>query len=221
MENKENDKIASVIRSEANIFFSLLEDGVYDINNLDFNSLFKIILYSTSRFGVEKGELDNLDFPLKEEWKILHKSYSGDSTLFEVGCFLYFLIDQWTHGKKPEWFYERLFNFLLTKFVHKFNKIYRFGNSRYLYKQRHSKYLEISEEQGKTEDYYFYLEQLIFLTKDNTQPEEHNFERVDIVPFTHSFWIRGNFFAWYEDMVPQTYKSIVMFITQNPPKSCY
>jgi len=211
----------SVVRSEANVFFFLLGDGVHDIDNLDLNGLFKLILYSISRFGLEEGVLDNLDFPLRESLKILHKSYSGDSTLFEVGCFLYFLIKQWTNGKKPEWFYERLFNFLLNKFIHKYNKIYRVGNSRDLYKKRYSKYLEIAQEDGKIEDYYFYIEQLIYLTKDRTKPEEHDFERVDIVPFTHSFWIRANFFAWYEGMVPQTYKFIDMFITQNPPKNCY
>jgi len=219
MENKENDQMDSVIRSEANIFFFLLKDGSYDISNLHFNSLFKLILYSISRFGIE-GELDNLNFPLKEDWKILHKSYSGDSTLFEVGCFLYFLIEQWFRGKKPEWYYERLFNYLLTKFVWKFNKIYKFGNSRDFYKQRYSKYLEIAEEGGNIEDYYFYLQQLIFLTKESTQLKEHDFERVNIVPFTHSFWIKAKFFAWYVGMVPQTYKFIEMFITQNPPKNC-
>ena len=205
----------SVIRDKAKRFHLYLESGIYKNRAFSFDMLFKIILFSISQFGMEEGELNDVlddNFPGEEEWEIFQKSYSGDSTLFEVGCFLYFLIDQWLRKNKPKINVSSLFNTLLNDFVKQFNKIFGHVNSRDLYKQRYSKYREVEEEGGKIEDYYFYVEQLIFLTENNAQPKEHNFERITIFPFTCSLWIKINFFAWYKSVVPLMDESIKLFI---------
>lgn len=212
MENKEDDQKDSVIRDKTDSFFFLLEHR--DRSYVHLGDLFNLFLYVISRFGEEEGELDDVDLPFKN-WEMLSKSYSGDSTLFEVGCFLYFLIDQWLRENRPKLLKSAFFDSLLTKFVQQFIKIFGHDNLRDYYKQRYSKYLEIAEEGGNIEDYFFYVKQLIYLTKDNSQPKEYDFEIMTIVPFTHLFWIRAQFFTWYECMVPQAYKTIETFVTQH------
>ncbi len=220
MSKQNRDQMESIIRDEANRFLLYLESGVYNKKYFSFDILFKIILYSISQFVIEKSELsDVLDdngkhFLSKENWKNFQKGYSGDSTLFEIGCFLYFLMDQWLRENKPKINASVFFNTLLNRFVKRFNKIFGHVNSRDLYKQRYSKYHEIAEapNDSNIEDYYFYVEQLVYLTEDNAQPKEHDFERITIVPFTHSFWIKVQFFAWYEGVVPTMYENIKLFI---------
>lgn len=218
MAKKNRGQIESIIRDEANRFFLYLESGVYDKNHFSFDMLTKIILYSISQFVTEENELsDVLDdkgkhFLSKENWENFRKNYSGDSTLFEIGCFLYFLIDQWLRENKPEINESIFFNHLLNGFIKRFNKIFGHVNSRDFYKQRYSKYREVEEERGAIEDYYFYVEQLVYLTEDNAQPEKHDFGTIATVPFTHKVWIKIQFFAWYKSVVPTMYENIKLFI---------
>ena len=177
MGKQNRDQMESIIRDEANRFFLYLESGVYNKKFFSLDILFKMILYSISQFAREENEAsDVLDdngkyfFLSKEYRNTFRKSYSGDSTLFEIGCFLYFLIDRWLRENKPKINKSVFFNALLNRFVKQFNKIFGHVNSRDLYKQRYSKYREVEEEGGKIEDYYFYVEQLIFRTENNAQP---------------------------------------------------
>jgi hypothetical protein len=101
---------------------------------------------------------------------------------------------------------------LLNGFIKRFNKIFGHVNSRDFYKQRYSKYRQIEEERGTIEDYYFYVEQPVYLTKDNAQPEKHDFGTIATVPFTHRFWIKIQFFAWYKSVVPIMYENIKLFM---------
>jgi hypothetical protein len=207
----------SVIRDKAKSFCFSLESGYYDDKTFSFDMLFKSILVSISEFGAEEGEVKNhLDNEslLTENWEILAKSFSGDSTLFEVGCFLYYLIDMWLRESNPKINVSTFFDTLLNKYVKLFNKIFEHIDSRDLYKQRYSKYRAVEEESGSFDDYYFWIEQLLFLTENNVQPKEHNFERITIVPFTYSLWIKTFFHAWYMGFVPVTFKSIQQFIKQ-------
>jgi hypothetical protein len=217
-------QINSVILDKANRFKLYLESGIYNERGPSFDILFKIILYSISQFITEESELsDGLDenskhLLSKENWEKFYKIYSGDSTLFEVGCFFYFLIDKWLREKKPNINVYGFFNPLLNDFVKQFNKIFRHINSRDFYKQRYSKYLQIEKEQGTIEDYFFYVQQLVYLTRDNIPPQEQDFEITYNVPFKHSLWIRINFFAWYESIVPntiQTFNSYVKQVEEN------
>jgi hypothetical protein len=213
-------QINSIIHDKAKRFKLYLESGVYNESGLSSDIPFKITVYSISQFISEESELsdvldeDSKHLLSKENWEKFYKIYSGDSTLFEVGCFLFFLIDKWLRENKPNVNVYGLFNPLLNDFIKQFNNIFGHVNSRDFYKKRYSKYRQIEKEQGDMEDYYFYVQQLVYLTRDNAPPQENDFETTYIVPFTHSFWIRINFFAWYESIVPYTIKTLKSYIKQ-------
>ena len=217
----EKDSEISIIRDKSKRFNLYLDSGIYNQNELTNDILYKIILYSISLFGTEEHELNGtLDdegnkLLFKENWRNIYRSYSGDSTLFELGCFLYFLIDKWLRKNKPKINIEKFFSLLLNDFIKEFNKIFGHVNSRDFYKQRYSIYKEIKEEQDSIENYFFYIKQFIYLTRDNTFPKKYEIESITYnVPFTDLVWIRINFMAWYASCIPNIFNMLKLYLNQ-------
>jgi hypothetical protein len=97
-------------------------------------------------------------------------SFSGDTTLFEVGCYLFFLVDYWhvKSGHNNE--REKVVNFLMDDFIRVFSNSIdpRYGNT--ILESRLCLYGEFANSESFVEDSMFYFEELVLRTENNRKP---------------------------------------------------
>lgn len=130
-------------------------------------------IYAITRFAL----------PPPQEAKITGKvmpAYSNDSSLFELGCYVYFRIDLWNVQNKYEQFREKVLNFCLDGFISVYEDALGFDYANEILQNRLDLYGKLIRE-GNTERIDFYLLQLVIRTKNNVLPEVHNFEHFPVV----------------------------------------
>jgi hypothetical protein len=125
-----------------------------DANSSPLSVLSNKILFILSKFAIRQG------------------SFSGDTTLFELGCYLFFLVDYWhvKSGHSNE--REKVVNFLIDDFIRVFSNTIEphYGNA--ILDNRLSLYGEFanSESSSCSKGAMFYLEELVLRTKNNRKP---------------------------------------------------
>jgi len=118
------------------------------------------ILYVLTKFCVSKDK------------ELPNKSYSGDTTLFELGCYLYFLVDLWhvRNGKKE--YQNEVVSYLMDEFIKTFSIILDPQYANMILQNRLDVYSKFANKDSFIEDALFYLEELILRTGDNEAPAQ-------------------------------------------------
>ncbi len=165
----------SVIREWAN----QKEKEAKKSNEVSPEALFGSMIYALSAFAQEKN-LNDKNNGIRKLHKGTFRKYSGDSSLFEIGCYLFFRIDLWLFKNKPE-YRESLSCLFAEKFKKLFSKALKIDNVAELLDERIKKYGEMARKGEKNEQYHHFLTELIKRTENNKSPEHYYFEKSPIV----------------------------------------
>ena len=132
--------------------------------------LFGIFMYAISRFGKNWQSLGGPD-------KYADKPYSGDSSIFEIGCYFYTNIDMWLLANKPD-MREQLSGYLYQQFVNLFSEALPVENVQELFFERVEKYTELfrNDDIKDIKKILLYLIELVKRTKNNTPPQKADFD---------------------------------------------
>lgn len=132
--------------------------------------LFDIFMYAISRFG---KNWSSLSVPPK----YADNPYSGDSSIFEIGCYFYTNIDIWLFDNKPE-MREQLSGYLCQRFVNLFSEALTVENVQDLFFERVEKYTELFRNYDikDIKKILLYLIELVKRTINNTPPQKADFD---------------------------------------------
>ena len=140
-------------------------------------------IYAITRFALPHpepaGEMDSMGETLHRGASNVMLSYLNDSSLFELGCYVYFRIDLWHVQNKYNEFRERVLNFCLDEFISVFEDALGFDYANEILQNRLDLYGQLIRE-GDLEAIDFYLLQLLMRTRNNTLPKVHNFDGLPI-----------------------------------------
>ena len=131
--------------------------------------LFGSIMYGLTSFA--RPDKRDKDFVLQ---------YTGDSSLFEVGCYLYFRIDVWLFNNNPE-YREIISSFFLEQFNDLFMQALKINNINSLIDERIDKYGELLREGDEIKQYHRLLIRLLKRTKNNASPQHYDFEKLPVL----------------------------------------
>lgn len=76
-------------------------------------ALFGAMMYALSKFFAQEKITDDKKDDIRKIHKKTIKKYSGDSSLFEIGCYLFFRTDLWLFKNKPG-YRESLSSFMIS-----------------------------------------------------------------------------------------------------------
>ena len=159
-------------------------------------SLVKLGLPATDKFGL----------PVMDE-------YSGDSSLFEIGCYVCFNIDLWLFQNKLEYrdfFSESFYN----QFVDLFSQAIKTNNIREILCERLGKYEAMVRAGEPVENYRHLLFELIKRTRDNTPPEHCDYERLPIAldASAEDTRLKIEILCYEDGMLPSVLKSVARYL---------
>ena len=137
--------------------------------------LFGAFVYGISEFGQCWQSFEEPDDVPQDKKQYADEPYSGDSSIFEIGCYFYTNIDAWLFGNKPER-REQLSGYLCQQFIDLFSEVLPIGNVEELFNERVTKYGELLRNNADIETIHLYLNELVRRTKYNTLPKRANFE---------------------------------------------
>jgi hypothetical protein len=103
-------------------------------------------------------------------------SFATDSVLFELGCYMYVVIDLWLFQNRPQ-LRNNISDFFAQEFCTLFTTSLRISNVKDLFNQRIRVYGQLINSKADAEKYVFYLTQLILRTKGNKKPVSYNFDK--------------------------------------------
>lgn len=152
--------------------------------------------------GIIPPESKRLGFDASEH-------YSGDASLFELGCYMYFHLDLWLYQNRPHRRKE-VSTIFADGFIKLFTQALKSRDIQALFDQRVSKYEELARTGVDGKTYHFHLEQLILRTRDNKLPESYDFEHAPVViidAFEHMGLII-ELASWEKGMIPVLLKSV-------------
>lgn len=148
------------------------------------------------------------------------KHYSTDSSLFELGCYLYVQIDLWLFLKRPN-----LREKISAVFIREFNKLFSnaLGISQSylheLFEERVCKYSDLIRK-GQTIEEYYLLSQLILYTKDGAIPGKHDFNKMELVMnFLDDCLVKVKLGSWVTIMLPSIIGSLKEYCNLLESKS--
>jgi len=138
------------------------------------------IIYRLSHFCSSPVLLEEKGGFLNEKSKKVFSAYSGDASLFEVGCYLYFRIDLWhIQNDKDKYREGFVYKYLIKKFLEIFEDTLKMKNSHLILQNRLDLYGDLIRK--KPERIKFYLLQLLIRTNNNTLPEIHDFDNFPVM----------------------------------------
>ena len=152
------------------------KESIYS-NELNREVLFAGFVYLISRFGKKWQSLGEPD-------KSADDPYSGDSSIFEIGCYVYTNLDLWLFSNKPE-MREQLSEHINQQFIDLFSEALPIDNVQELFIERVEKYGRFFRNED-FETMLLYLTELVERTKNNTPPQKADFDN-----FKFSIYFRG------------------------------
>lgn len=137
--------------------------------------------------------------------------YSGDSSLFEVGCYAYFRIDLWHVQKGLEKQRKKILHtFLIPKFIQVFQDFLDADNLHIVFNNRLQLYGHLIRSEPDRIPFFF--TQLILRSADNNKPTIYNFEPSSFpllfVGINDEFFIHTDFNSFNKIMLPLCFDSI-------------
>ena len=145
------------------------------ITKLNPEYLFGAFIYGISDFGQIWESFKEPDDVPQDKDHYANKPYSGDSSIFEIGCYFYTNIDAWLLKNEPKR-REQLSGSLYQQFVDLFLEALQIENVEQLFNERVTKYGELLDSNADIETIHFYLSELVRRTKYNNPPQGVNFE---------------------------------------------
>lgn len=178
-------------------------------NELSPENLFALMMLFISSF-LGKDMRDNIPSEWKGSILDIGEHYCGDSTLFELGCYLYFRLDLWLYQNKPHRRKE-ISTIFTDGFIELFTLAFKNTDVSSLFNQRISQYAELVRTGADEETYHFYLDQLIVRTRDNRLPKSYHFKHEEPLMVTDGFEhviLKIAITAWEKGMISGMLKSI-------------
>lgn len=227
------EKIREDSSSKIRIWVKEEEEKNKNTNENLYDVLFGALIYGLTGFNGTLSEKHRIDTTLKLMEEIRQK-YSGDTSLFELGCYLFFQIDLWCFRNHYEEWRRRILPFLINRFTSLFEETLNTGNLDLIFNNRLDLYGraiqgklvhlsligenrdEASSDEKKAYDtIYFYLTQLILMTADNTLPKIYKFNKEKdslIIPTTLGFFgtylIFSEILNWEMHVLPASLEAI-------------
>lgn len=151
-----------------------------DYNDVLVRMLSDALLYGISRFCDPKVIVRE-DTPMYKMSKENRLHYSGDSCLFEVGCYVYSHIDMWHFQNTME--EERaIVDHLVKQSLLIFQESLDMNNLQEIYDNRKHLYARlIRDSKNPQDELLFYLTQLLIRAKDNAIPKEYDFDEFPVI----------------------------------------
>ncbi|MGD1042519.1 MAG: hypothetical protein ABR913_05580 [Sedimentisphaerales bacterium] len=119
-------------------------------------------------------------------------AYSNDSSLFELGCYVYFRIDLWHVENKFDESREKVLKPCLDEFIKVFEDVLGFCYGNDILQSRFNFYGKLNREKhGELID--FFLAQLMIQTRNNVLPEVHAYDEYPIAKtedYTEAFFLK-------------------------------
>lgn len=181
------------------------------------------IIYGLSNFcNPEKSSMkkEREEDSLNRARKSVLTKYSGDTSLFEIGCYLYFRIDLWHYRNKVQKHREKIVNYLIAQFLLVFNYLLSgyIENDEEILQNRLDLYSRLVRESKNREELQnritFYLTQLIIRTKNNTRPKVYNFTEgfpLVILDVFEEIYLRLEITSFEIGMIPSCLETIDNF----------
>ena len=177
-------------------------------NEISPENLFAGLMYGLVSFGRDDPRRKK-DEKLQTFGIDITKHYSGDATLFELGCYLHFRVDLWLFRNKPN-----LRNQISTTYIKEFIKLFTraLGQNDLLeiFEQRVDKYGELIRKGEELQEYHFYLSELIFKTKDNAPPKIQNLDHMPVIlkGFLEDTFLKMELISWEKHILPAILDSL-------------
>jgi len=176
------------------------------------------IIYGLSQFCSSKRDNKKREDPIDRLSKKVNLDCSGDASLFEIGCYLYFRIDLWHVQNNKEEYRETVVNYLIDQFLLIFKDALNLENIEEILQNRLNLYGKLVRETKNREELQnevdFYLTQLLIRTADNTLPKIYNFIEdfpVVILGVFKETFLKIEIKSFEQAMVPACLKSIENF----------
>lgn len=184
---------------------------------MNLENLFVAWMCSVRSFGEplpleENLESDTVDQVFNQMLKFVDKHYSGDSSLFEVGCYVYFRTDVWLCANWPKYRDEVCGSFR-NQFNDLFSRALNLRDVPDLFAERIETYVELAKESKDTERQHFYLSELIKRTKNNMLPKHYHFDHEPIMleDFYVETALKIRLSAFERGMVPACLKTVASY----------
>jgi hypothetical protein len=174
-------------------------------------NLFELMMLFASSF-LGKEMRDNIPSELNGTILDISEHYSGDATLFELGCYMYFRLDLWLYQKRPHR-REEVSTIFTNGFIELFTHVFGTIDVLSLFNQRISGYAELVRAGKDEEACRFNLDQLVVRTRDNRTPEPYDFqhEPLTIISFFEHMALKIVLAAWENDAIPRLLKFIDIY----------
>jgi hypothetical protein len=136
---------------------------------VSFDLIFDAVILSVSHFGeFLKNTFEHDDVPPNRE-KFRNKPFAGDSSLFEIACYSFSLIDYWFLNNRNESrnnFCGRFYSELITLFADFLDEEKSYIKD--LINERYSKYSEMLKNDEDIKAFHVLLVELLMRTKYNS-----------------------------------------------------
>ena len=176
------------------------------------------IIYGLSKFCSSKGDSKKKEDIIDQVRKKVFIDYSGDASLFEIGCYLYFRIDLWHVQNNKREYRETVVNYLIDQFLSVFEDALNLKNIEEILQNRLNLYGKLVRESKNREELQneidYYLTQLLIRTANNTLPKVHHFiEDFPVVAFDffEEMCLKIEIKSFEQTMIPACLKSIENF----------
>lgn len=158
-------------------------------------------------------EFQNTDTGLDD----ICKHFGNDASLFEVGCYLFFLLDLWLFHNKPD-LRETITKYFTQEFIKLFSAALDMDSNNLidLYNKRGFMYADIiRNNEDWIKDCHLILRSLVLKTKDNKLPQRYG--KYKVIPLElgliENYLIGNELFFWEEAFLP--------ILLDNLEKYCY
>lgn len=180
---------------------------------MSLENLFAAWLCGVSSFGEPLPVVDNRESDtVGQMLKFVDEHYSGDASLFEVGCYIYFRTDLWLCANWPKYRDEVCSSFR-QQFNDLFSRALNLRDMPDLFAERIETYVELARESEDAERHHFYLLELIKRTKDNMLPKHYHFdhEPTMLEDFYVETALKIRLAAFERGMIPACLKTVATY----------
>lgn len=173
------------------------------------------LIYALSQFCANWEDDKKEDKNLKRIKEKAIKDFSGDSTLFEIGCYLYFRIDLWHVKNEMQEFREKTVGFLINQFLTVFSGSLNLKDNEDILQNRLNLYGKLVREcENPQDEIDFYLNQLVIRTANNTVLKIYNFADdfpVIIIGIIEETILKAIIKSFNDVMIPICLKNVEKF----------
>ena len=166
------------------------------------------LLYLLSIFGKPSQEEQDND--------IYKSKHIGDTTLFEMWCYLYLLLDMWLY-QNSTYPRDKFFNIYSNFSENIFNNALKIDNTIEILESRINGYATVLHETKDNVELIKHLKKLIQLSSEESEPANYDFQksRVPYSDFMDSINLEKDLSSWHEAIIPETIEAVRLYAENN------